>query len=43
MVFGSTSLLEILCLFNFNGLNGSEFHSEILFFGKKIELSNINK
>jgi len=39
--FGGTPLLEILQLFNSNGLKGSESCSEILFLDKKIVPPNI--
>ena len=43
IAFDSVSLLEVLHLLNSNSLKGSESHSEILFFGEKINSSNINK
>lgn len=41
--FGGAPLLETLCLFNSDGLKGSEFRSEVLFFGKKIDPPNFNE
>ena len=39
--YGGAPLLEMLQLFNSNGLKGSELRSEILFFDKKIIPPNI--